>query len=308
MRPDPPDHQSPPRLVGLSTALLHAPSVTTGGTISIGSKAEVVGFSCEPGEHEPPPFGGHLISLRWSAPQRVLWRTDGRTLEGVKETGHIAIVPAAKPFAFTIEKVSEEIGVMLKERFFGRVTEMAGANPDRLEVLDRFRERDEQVRRLVTSLVPEMEGEGLGGELYAEALVTQLAVHLLRYHSSLGHRSAQKVAREPTGPLSKPLISQALDYLNDNLSSKLSLEELAGVVGYSPHHFARLFKDATGHSPHRYVVRQRVEKARGLLTDTELPLANIARLCGFSGQSHMGKNVKAFTGSPPALLRKEARR
>lgn len=118
----------------------------------------------------------------------------------------------------------------------------------------------------------------------------------------------KEVAPGPADPVQKRAISRALEHVNDNLAGKLSLQELAGAAGYSPHHFARLFKEATGLPPHRYVVGERVGRARRLLEGTELPLAEVARMCGFSSQAHMGKRVRALTGATPAQLRREVRR
>jgi AraC-like DNA-binding protein len=64
----------------------------------------------------------------------------------------------------------------------------------------------------------------------------------------------KEVARGPAGLVQKRAISRALEYVQDNLAGNLSLQELAGAAGYSPHHFARLFKEATDLPPHRYVV------------------------------------------------------
>ena len=249
-----------------------------------------------------------MLALRRSGPRRRVWREDGRTLEGVVGTDDVGLVPAGRPFTFEIQETIETFSVVLREDFVGRIAEQAGADPARAEVLGGVSVGDPLLASLVLSFLPEVEDGRLGGELYAEALATQLAVHLLRQHSSLGRRVARELAREPAGPAPKQAISRALDYVNDNLAGGLSLEELAGVAGYSPHHFARLFKEATGCPPHRYVLNERVGKAKGLLETTQLPLIEVARMSGFSGQSHMGRTIKALTGATPARLRRESRR
>lgn len=259
----------------------------------------------QPGEYELLPYG-HLLVLRRSGPHRRVWRVDGRTLEGTVGADAAGVMPAGRPLAFEVPETIETLSVALRESFVERIAERAGVDYGRLEVLCSPAVTDPALARLMRSFLPET--EGLGGELYAEGLAVQIAVHLLRRHSSLGSSNAQELARGPTGPVPKRAISRALDYVNDNLAGGLSLEEMAGAAGYSPHHFARLFKDATGMPPHRYVVGRRVEMAVGLLAGTDLPLVEVARMCGFSGQSHMGKSVKALTGATPARLRREARR
>lgn len=233
---------------------------------------------------------------------------DGRTLEGTVGADTAGVVPAGQPFAFEVQETIETFSVVLREGFVERTAEQAGVDYEQVEVLSSLYVADPQLARLMRSFLPEIKNRNLGSELYAEALASQLAVHLLRHHSSLGRRHKLKVVRPPTHQVSRRAISRVRDYVNDNLAGSLSLAEMAEAAGYSPHHFARLFKDATGLTPHRYVVGRRVEVAKNLLEATELSLAEVARLCGFSDQSHMGRNVKALTGATPARLRRESRR
>jgi AraC family transcriptional regulator len=71
----------------------------------------------------------------------------------------------------------------------------------------------------------------------------------------------------------------------------------------SPRHFSRLCKESVGAPPHRYVVERRVERAKDLLLGTDLPIAEVAREVGFSGQSHLHFHVKRLLGATPASLR-----
>ncbi len=71
----------------------------------------------------------------------------------------------------------------------------------------------------------------------------------------------------------------------------------------SPYHFSRLFKEAVGSPPHRYVVERRVERAKDLLRRTDLPISEVAREVGFSSQSHLHFHLKRLLGATPASLR-----
>lgn len=71
-------------------------------------------------------------------------------------------------------------------------------------------------------------------------------------------------------------------YIDEHFEQKLSVQELADLAGYSYHRFRHLFKEAFGMSPIQYVIDRRLERARSLLAHTDLPLAEIAAVCGFS--------------------------
>ncbi len=98
-------------------------------------------------------------------------------------------------------------------------------------------------------------------------------------------------------------LQQVLDYINTHLNRDLSLVQIAGVINISPTYFASLFKRATGISPHQYVIQQRVERAKLLLSKTDLMIADIALQVGFSSQSHLTQQFKRLTSMTPKQIR-----
>lgn len=257
-----------------------------------------------PGEIETQPFRGHLVNLHLSAPHHLVQRRNGRTHEGLEATGAVDIVPAGNPAYWRMEAESEDVNMLLEERFVQRVAAEAGVDPKETEILAFFSAREPQIERIGLSLLSEIKTGGLGGDLYAESLANVLALHLLRHHSSLGRRSKRKTERE--GGLSKRAFGRAIDYINDNLSRKVTLAELAGVAHVSTYHFARSFKTKTGLSPHQYVIRRRVERAKTLLADSDLTIAEVAEAVGFANQSHLAFHVRRQLGVSPKTLRRGA--
>jgi AraC family transcriptional regulator len=85
----------------------------------------------------------------------------------------------------------------------------------------------------------------------------------------------------------------------------LSLESLAQQTGFSPYHFARLFRQTTGESPHHFVLRQRIERAQCLLKQRDLPLAVVALESGFANQSHFTQVFKRHLGLTPRAYRQD---
>jgi AraC-like DNA-binding protein len=103
-------------------------------------------------------------------------------------------------------------------------------------------------------------------------------------------------------------LRRVTEYILHNLEKGLTLEELAAVVYMSPYHFARLFKRSTGIPPHRFVVRQRIARARACLERQDLSIAHISRLVGFRTPSHFTTVFRRLAGVTPRRYRMAARR
>jgi AraC-like DNA-binding protein len=98
-------------------------------------------------------------------------------------------------------------------------------------------------------------------------------------------------------------LQQVLDYIQTHLDRDLSLVELAETLNLSPTYFASAFKQAIEISPHQYVIQQRVEQAKLMLSKTDLAIADIALQVGFSSQSHLNQQFKRLTGMTPKQVR-----
>jgi AraC family transcriptional regulator len=267
---------------------------------------EVARHRFSTGEMAVPALEGHLVNLQLDGSPRVVTRCGGDFWKGVQVRGDIEIFPTGQHIRQAISGEAEAVNFLLREEALREAVERSGVDPNRFEVLHRPNVRDEQLQRLVLSFLPELETGGLGGELYAEGLANAVAVHLLRHHSSLGERASRRISGEPKpGGLSKRALKRATDYIGDNLSGGLSLVDLAAAAGYSPHHFSRLFKETTGLSPHQYVIRQRVERAKDLLLRGH-PVGEVARRVGFSDQSHLSRHFRRLHGVTPAAFARRA--
>ena len=98
-------------------------------------------------------------------------------------------------------------------------------------------------------------------------------------------------------------LKRVQDAIAARLAEPLSLEALAAIAGMSPFHFARAFKTKTGCPPHRYVVVQRVERAKVLLRTTGLPITEIAVRVGWENPSKFAAQFKAMVGMTPGAWR-----
>ncbi|MFZ6875488.1 helix-turn-helix domain-containing protein [Undibacterium sp. Di27W] len=102
----------------------------------------------------------------------------------------------------------------------------------------------------------------------------------------------------------KALHGRILDYIEDQLDTQLNLEELAAIANMPLLRFLRSFTHATGTTPHAYISERRLQRARLLLINSNLSIAEIATDCGFAQQSHLGSTFKSRLGLSPQQYRK----
>ncbi len=98
-------------------------------------------------------------------------------------------------------------------------------------------------------------------------------------------------------------LQAVLNHIHANLAADLSAARLARRAGVSLAHFCRIFRDATGLTPHRYVLAARLDLVRKLLTQSTLPISRIAEECGFSSQSHLTASFRTAHATTPAQYR-----
>lgn len=162
--------------------------------------------------------------------------------------------------------------------------------------------RDPAVIALARAMVREAAEHNASGRLYAEALSVALAARLAATHGS-GLRTLRE-----RGQLTTAQLRRVDEQIDARLDGSIPLALLAEAAGFSAPHFARLFRRTVGCSPHQYVLRKRVERARMLLERTRLPLAAVASAAGFSTQSHMSTVFARLLGTTPGQLRPAAAR
>jgi AraC family transcriptional regulator len=109
--------------------------------------------------------------------------------------------------------------------------------------------------------------------------------------------------QEVRGGLTPAVLKRVLDYIETHFDENIELATLAATAELSLFHFARAFKISKGTTPHSYILHRRIERAQRLLRETNLPQAEIARLSGFSDQSHLARRFREFVGVSPKAFR-----
>lgn len=174
-------------------------------------------------------------------------------------------------------------------------------DPDTIELLPLFSTPDPFIYQIGIALKSALTKQGKTSRLYAETLVNSLILHLLEHYCTTRLNLRESIS----GQLPQYKLQQVIEYINAYLDRDLSLRELSNLLQMSPHYFSQLFKQSTGTTPHQYVIRCRVEKAKDLIRQNKLSLAEIATQVGFTDQSHFHRHFKRLVGVTPKTYSKE---
>jgi AraC family transcriptional regulator len=153
---------------------------------------------------------------------------------------------------------------------------------------------DMRVANLVKCMYEEILGGSPSGKLYGESLSLALMSYAWNRFAS-----SHPPMRSMQGGLSTPKLRRLQDCILANLASDISLHDLAELVGLSPRHLCRSFKQAMGISPYQYILKERIERSKALLRMGRNSVAEVALSVGFSNQSHFTDAFHKHTGTTP---------
>jgi AraC family transcriptional regulator len=157
---------------------------------------------------------------------------------------------------------------------------------------------DQRIEALCRLLMEETEENCPNGPLYFEPLARALALKVLGTVRDQ-HGRAWRAASVPPG------VRHAVQRLETDFADEISLGELATMAQMSRSHFALMFREFTGYTPHQYLLLVRLNHARNLITqgNSGLPLAEIAAASGFCDQAHLSRHFRRVFGTTPAAFR-----
>jgi AraC-like DNA-binding protein len=159
---------------------------------------------------------------------------------------------------------------------------------------------DPTVWHLGESLLPALERPEEIGVMYANHIL--LATHTY-FAVAFGGMRLQVLSRR--GGLAPWQVRRATDLMLERLGEDVSLSEPAAACGLSPGYFARAFRKSVGTSPYRWLLLQRVLRAKSLLREADMSLTDVAAACGFADQSHFTRVFTSIVGTSPGAWRKQ---
>ncbi|HMI51132.1 MAG TPA: AraC family transcriptional regulator [Candidatus Saccharimonadales bacterium] len=253
------------------------------------------------GELEVAGLPSVLVAIHVGPAARIACKRGGQRHAGTAVHGDIDIVPALVPSRWVMHDDHDTALILsLPTTLVNDVAEEYGYDPRRVEILNRFQERDPQIENICWALKTEMEADYPSGSLYVDSLAVSIASRLIHGHSSIARR-----AKERTGGLSGQKLKQVLSFIDENLAETISLPQIAAIAGISVSHLKPVFRASVGIPVHQYVIRRRIERAKTLLAQGKLPIAEIALASGFSHQSHLARHMRRLTGISPVELRQK---
>jgi AraC family transcriptional regulator len=150
---------------------------------------------------------------------------------------------------------------------------------------------DNRIRDIAKLIWDEVQSDAEHPKIYGESLTTALLSCLFQ--------SDQVQRRGSQLGLSRIQLKRCVEYMQASLLRDVQLQELASVAGFSPSHFGRAFKASTGLTPHRWIIKRRIELAQRLMTRSGKSIVIAAEMAGFPSQSHFTKTFRAVVGTTP---------
>jgi AraC family transcriptional regulator len=159
---------------------------------------------------------------------------------------------------------------------------------------------DPRLSALVAAARAEMVAGFPSGRLFMDSVEQAMAVTLVEGHA-VRHRPVQ-IYR---GGLGSARLRRIRELVHAKMGDDLSLDEMAQSIGLSTAHFARMFRKSTGETPHQFVLRQRVERAKAMLRVPDVRVLDVAVACGFTTQQHFAQVFRDVCGVSPTKYRQD---
>ena len=245
------------------------------------------------------PVENYCIAFCMSRPARLR-----RVVSGEPDTGttvvlprQFLVIPAHQSSQWQREGASEMLMLYLHHDML----EQTGSeifSRDRVQIAPRLGATDPLLEQLALAVLNTIEHpDPLATNLYVDSLAQAIAAQLVRAHSK------ELSLVEKAGNCSVPGFRRLRDFIEASLDQDLSLAVLAREASVSVHMLPRAFRLYFGTTPHQYLLGRRLARARALLNDTALPIAEVALETGFSSQSHFASTFKKCTGITPHAYR-----
>lgn len=243
-----------------------------------------------------------LIVMHRSGPVDVELLNGAKVRQRTVPSGGLHIVPGGMSFGFRLHEQLDTLHCYLRRSVIEEVAaDLIDGDPANIEIRADFVDDDPSMSNLMRAVQYALDDGDYASTLFVDCVARAAAVQLVRNYSNARLRTAPVYGN---GGAISPVVRQAIGYIQDRLDQSLTLENIAAAVNRSPSHFARQFRTCMGVPPYQYVLNLRLNRARELLQNTRLSIAEIAFETGFSHQEHLTRLFRREFGTTPAAYRK----
>jgi AraC family transcriptional regulator len=240
-------------------------------------------------EEATTPSDRYFIGIALKLTRLTLTRSRQTIFDGVMPAGTLYISAPSRQLSAQFHAPSDFLHFHVSAHYFP-----SRRSATQILVVDGLNDlvllRDPFAEQLAKALT---EHGDMADEQFARCIGQTLAMHLARLEFS----------RASVNALPKWRLRRVEEYVKAHFDSDISLSDLAKVAGLSRMHFAAQFRAATGYRPREYLLHQRIEHAKSLLSNTETPLAEVALAVGFCTQAHFSTVFKRITSETPTRWR-----
>jgi AraC family transcriptional regulator len=226
-----------------------------------------------------------------------------RRFEGEVLSSESAIIPAGSSWVCQAEN-SDSLDLLLlylRPLFVRSAAGELGFSHTEIGLTPQIGFKDKNICHVAMSLLHELNEANVVGRLYADSLAPGLAIQLVRRYSSL---QDVHVGHGGMAPHKLRKAVALIDHhLSDEEEGRVALRTVARAVRMSYFHFSRAFKQSMGMTATNYIAERRIERAKKMLEETEMPISEIALRSGFSSQSHFTTAFRRLAGATPKAFR-----
>lgn len=242
------------------------------------------------------------ISLHVGEPVDVDCECGGQSFRGTQHAGSIDLIPAHANGRWRVSGDEEVVLISVAPRFFRESAITCGINPARMNLQPRFQIQDAQLLSIASAMSLAVDDSAQTEPLLVESLGHALASRLVSKYASQG-TPPPGAPQELTPRQSRRIV----EHVEQNLTSGLTVAELAQIAGLGTSHFKVLFKRTFGTPVHQYVIERRVKRAAQLIEEGGRSVSDVAAATGFAHQSHLARCMRRVLGATPSTLARARR-
>ena len=247
-----------------------------------------------PSDFASPAMTHHLLVYHYKALRgEFRHQCAGRTTTTRLRDGQFSFIPAGADNHWTFgDGRPAALHILIDSRAFDAATET-----ENLDIRDDFQVDAPMLHVFAERLRTELANGGQTGTLFADTMLQMLSEEMRQLFAD----------PRPKPETADCNVAPARDVIHEEFERPISLAELAALCQLSQSQLLRAFRQRYGTTPHKYLLKRRIEKAkRVLLSETEIPLAQIALDLGYADQSHLSRAFVAATGVTPNRFRRHS--